>query len=97
MRHLGVKNLTIAGVIGVLTAVLVPTAGAQDVSKGSIAGVVRDATSAVVADADVTLSSPYGERKTKTNGVGEYVFPNLNPGSDYVVTVQKQEIGRAHV
>ena len=89
MRHLGVKNLTIAGVIAVLIAVLVPVAGAQDVSKGSIAGVVRDATSAVVGDAEVTLSSPFGEKKTKTNGVGEYVFLNLNPGSDYAVTVQK--------
>jgi hypothetical protein len=90
MRHLGVKNLTIAGVIAVLIAVLVPVAGAQDVSKGSIAGVVRDATSAVVADAGVTLSSPFGEKKTKTNGLGEYVFLSLNPGSDYAVTVQKQ-------
>jgi hypothetical protein len=90
MQHLRVKNLTIAGVIGVLIAVLVPVAGAQDVSKGSIVGVVRDATSAVVADAEVTLSSPFGEKKTKTNGVGEYVFLSLNPGSDYAVTVQKQ-------
>jgi Carboxypeptidase regulatory-like domain/TonB-dependent Receptor Plug Domain len=90
MRHLGVKDLAIAGVIGVLIAVFVSIAGAQDVSKGSIAGVVRDATSAVVADAEVTLSSPFGERKIKTNGVGEYVFLNLTPGSDYSVTVQKQ-------
>ena len=90
MRRLRVRDLTVAGGIGVLIAVLVPLAGAQDISKGSIAGVVRDATSAVVADAEVTLSSPYGEKKTKTNGVGEYVFLSLNPGSDYAVTVQKQ-------
>jgi Carboxypeptidase regulatory-like domain/TonB-dependent Receptor Plug Domain len=90
MRHLRVRELIVAGGIGVLIAVLVPLAGAQDISKGSIIGVVRDATSAVVADADVTLSSAFGEKKTKTNGVGEYVFLNLTPGSDYSVTVQKQ-------
>jgi hypothetical protein len=92
-----VKNLTIAGAIGVLIAVLVPIAGAQDVSKGSIAGVVRDATSAVVADAEVTLSSPFGEKKTKTNGVGEYVFLSLNPGMDYAVTVEKQGFSQAKI
>jgi Carboxypeptidase regulatory-like domain/TonB dependent receptor/TonB-dependent Receptor Plug Domain len=89
MRH-RVRELIVAGGIGVLIAVLVPLAGAQDISKGSIVGVVRDATSAVVADAEVTLSSAFGEKKTKTNGLGEYVFLNLNPGPDYAVTVQKQ-------
>ena len=46
-----------------LIALLASVAAAQDVSKGSIAGVVRDATGAVVADANITLSSPFGEKK----------------------------------
>jgi len=72
-----------------LAALLVPIAVAQDVSKGSIAGIVRDATGAVVTDATVTLSSPTGERKTKTNSLGEYAFANLNPGPDYSVSAEK--------
>ena len=78
-------------------ALLANVAAAQDVSKGSIAGVVRDATGAVVADANITLSSPSGEKKTKTNGVGEYVFANLQVGSDYLLTVEKQGFSSAKV
>src|SRR5215469_13096161 len=78
-----------------LIALLASVAAAQDVSKGSIAGVVRDATGAVVADANVTLSSPFGEKRTKTNGVGEYVFSNLQVGPDYAVTVEKQGFAAA--
>jgi hypothetical protein len=80
-----------------LAALLASVAAAQDISKGSIAGVVRDATGAVVADANVTLSSPFGEKKTKTNGVGEFVFSNLQVGPDYLVTVEKQGFSAAKV
>jgi hypothetical protein len=80
-----------------LAALLASVATAQDISKGSIAGVVRDATGAVVADANVTLTSPYGERKTKTNGVGEFVFGNLQVSSDYLITVEKQGFSAAKV
>ena len=59
----------------------------QDITKGSIAGVVRDPTGAVVPNATVKLTSPYGDRSTKTNSVGEYNFQNLVVGSGYVITV----------
>jgi hypothetical protein len=80
-----------------LVALLASVATAQDISKGSIAGTVRDATGAVVADANVTLTSPFGEKKSKTNGVGEYVFGNLQVGPDYLVTVEKQGFASAKV
>lgn len=79
----------------VLVALLATMAAGQDISKGSIGGVVRDATGAVVADANVTLSSPTGEKKAKTNGVGEFAFANLQVGPDYVVTVEKQGFSQA--
>jgi hypothetical protein len=84
-------------ILAVSAALIVPTAGAQDVSKGSIAGVVRDATGAVVTDATVTLSSPVGEKKAKTNSLGEYQFTNLSPGPDYSISVEKTGFSTAKV
>jgi len=81
----------------VLVALLASVAAGQDISKGSIAGVVRDASGAVVADANVTLSSSTGEKRTKTNGVGEFTFSNLQVGPDYVVSVEKQGFSTARL
>jgi hypothetical protein len=60
---------------------------AQDITKGSITGVVRDASGAVVQGAEVTLSSPNGDRKAVTDSVGSYSFSNLSAGSGYDLTV----------
>jgi len=84
------KYLRSVGLFIAILSLLLPVAVAQDISKGSIAGVVRDSSGAVIPDAAVTLSSPYGEKKTKTNAIGEYVFTNLQPGPDYLVAVDKQ-------
>jgi len=62
---------------------------AQDITKGSIAGIIRDASGAVLANAKVRLDSPYGERTATTNGVGEYVFSNVVVGSGYTITVEQ--------
>ena len=62
---------------------------AQDITKGSIAGVVRDPSSAVVVDATVKLTSPFGDHQTKTNSLGEYLFSNLTPGAGYSVSVEQ--------
>ncbi len=59
---------------------LVPTALAQNVSRGSIGGVVEDATGAVVAGAKVTASSQYGSREATTEGDGSFLIQNLEPG-----------------
>src|SRR5712692_590953 len=68
---------------------------AQDITKGSIAGVVRDASGAVVVNARVTLISPFGERTTTTNAAGEYTFPNLVVGSGYAVSVSQSGFSTA--
>jgi hypothetical protein len=62
---------------------------AQDITKGSIAGVVRDPSGAVVPGAPVKLSSPYGDRTTTTNSAGAYSFPSLVVGTGYSVTVSQ--------
>src|ERR1700733_1563501 len=60
---------------------------AQDITKGSITGVVRDATGAVVPGAPVKPSSPYGDRATTTNSAGVYTFSGLVAGSGYSINV----------
>jgi hypothetical protein len=70
---------------------------AQDITKGSIAGIVRDATGAVIPGATVKLSSPNGDHTTTTNATGEYLFPNLPVGSGYIVTVDQQGFSTAKI
>jgi hypothetical protein len=62
---------------------------AQDITKGSISGVVRDASGAVVPAATVKLTSPYGDRTTTTNAVGVYTFQNLVVGPGYGLSVTR--------
>ena len=70
---------------------------AQDITKGSIAGVVRDATGAVIPGATVKLSSANGDHTTTTNATGEYLFPNLPVGPGYVVSVDQQGFSTAKI
>src|SRR3984885_640095 len=62
---------------------------AQDITKGAITGVVRDASGAVVPGATVKLSSPYGDRSTTTNSAGVYSFTSLVVGPGYSVSVSQ--------
>src|SRR5580698_10538939 len=62
---------------------------AQDSTKGSIAGIVRDASGSVVPGASVKLASPYGDHVTTTNAAVEYSFLNIVIGPGYSVTVEK--------
>jgi len=57
---------------------------------GTIAGVVKDATGAVVAGAKivVTETSTNTERSTMSSNLGEYRVPNLRPGT-YQIVVSK--------
>ena len=57
---------------------------------GTIAGVARDSTGAVVANASVTIknTATNSTRTTVTNNLGEYHVPQLTPGA-YLVTVSK--------
>ncbi len=62
---------------------------AQDITKGAISGVVRDASGAVVPGATVKLTSPYGDHTTTTNAGGNYSFQSLPIGPGYSVTVNQ--------
>src|SRR5438067_12099226 len=61
---------------------------AQDITRGSINGVVRDPSGGVIAGARVSLAGPLGARSATTAGGGEYSFPNLVPAPGYTVTVE---------
>ena len=60
------------------------------VEAGSIAGVVKDSTGAVVSDATVTATNPAtnAQRKSTTGSLGQYNFANLTPGN-YQVAISK--------
>ncbi len=58
-----------------------------DLSKGSLAVEVADASGALVPNATVTLSGPAGENKLTSNERGQALFYSLAPG-EYKVRVQ---------
>src|SRR5271154_6804802 len=59
--------------------------------RGTITGVVLDASGAVVPAATVTVTNPETNvtLHATTNGAGEYTVPSLQPGR-YTVRVEKQ-------
>ncbi len=85
--------ITAAAVICLMAGSL----AAQDITKGSIAGVVRDPTGAVVPNATVKLESPNGNRETKTGSAGDYMFSSLVPGPGYVVSVNQPGFSAARL
>src|SRR5690348_11671060 len=70
---------------------------AQDITKGSISGVVKDASGAIVAGAAVHLGSPNGDRDTTTDAIGVYTFDNLIPGDKYDLSVKQAGFSEAKV
>jgi hypothetical protein len=52
----------------------------QDMTKGSIGGMVVDSSGAVIPKAQVTLSGEIEKRSATTNDEGRFEFPNLIPG-----------------
>jgi hypothetical protein len=79
--------------LGLLASAL----NAQDITKGAIAGIVRDPSGAVISGAVVNLSSPYGDRTTKTGANGEYSFLNLVIGGGYHLSVEQPGFSKAEV
>src|SRR5438132_2983278 len=73
----------------VCVLILLPTiAGAQAVTTGSIAGLVRDASGAVLPGVTVEAASPVLIEKVRTavtDGEGRYNLVDLRPGT-YTVT-----------
>ena len=86
-------------VLGLLFILLsaMPPVNAQDITKGSITGVVTDQSGAVVPNATVLLNSPFGPRTTTSGPEGQYTFPNLIVGSNYQIAVEKAGFQMAKV
>jgi len=76
------------GVVAILLLTSVFVFGQAEL--GTIAGVVKDSTGAVVADAKVTATqtATNAQRSATTSNLGEYHLQNLTPGT-YSVVVSK--------
>src|ERR1700733_10758910 len=63
--------------------------GAQLAGKGAITGTVQDKTGAVIGNATVTATNNANgvSTVTKSNGAGDYNFPDLDPGIYTVTTI----------
>jgi hypothetical protein len=80
----GIMNRkAIAKILLIVSAVFCSSTIWAQVTTGTISGTVTDKGGAVVSGATVTIKElATGEQRTATtNGVGEYSFPALNPGS----------------
>ncbi len=73
IRHVG------AAVLALGVALAAP-ARAQEITTGSLAGVVHDEQGAVVPGASVTLVSEHGTRTLVTDAQGRFFAPFLKPG-----------------
>jgi hypothetical protein len=85
-----VNNLRIVcGILGTIIIWLASAPLLAQVTSGTLSGRVQDATGAVIKDASVTISNPTNglTRKVTTSDTGEFVAPNLLPGT-YNIAVE---------
>src|SRR5579871_392769 len=75
---------------GIAILLIAGLCAAQTATTGAVSGVVSDASGAVIPSAQVTLTSANTSAvlTANTNGAGQYVFPNLSPGT-YKLSVKK--------
>jgi hypothetical protein len=80
-----------AVVVAVLATILVPSLGMAQMTRGSIAGTVRDTSGAVVPGATVTVTNvaTNAAQTVVTDAEGFYRVPALEPGR-YTVTTELQ-------
>src|ERR1700675_4906779 len=79
---------TSAGFVVLTALLLIPRVGWAQSATGSIAGIVRDATGAVLPGVTVEAASPALIEKVRSvvsDGEGQYKIVDLRPGS-YTVT-----------
>ncbi len=76
------KVMAARAAVAILAAILVPSVGFAQMTRGSIAGVVRDASGAVVPGATVTVTNvaTNAALTAVTDGEGFYRVPALEPG-----------------
>jgi len=91
-----VSSQNITRLIGIIFFLFVCFSVEAQVESGKIVGTVKDASGAVVADAAVRVTEIQTnlERKTKTDGSGEYVVTELTAG-EYTVAVERQGFKKA--
>ncbi len=80
-----------ARVIGIIFLLCAACTVEAQVESGKIVGTVRDASGAILPAATVTVTETQtnAERKTTSNGQGEYVVTELKPGT-YTVKAERQ-------
>ena len=83
LKFLGVRLAT-----ALICVALVPAAGFAQMTRGSIAGTIRDASGAVVPGASVTVTNvaTNATQTIQTDAEGFYRAPALEPGTYTVVT-----------
>jgi len=76
--------------IAVLVLLSAATAWAQTSNSALVLGIVTDPAGAVVPDATVSLTNTATNeiKTTTTNSAGQYVFPNVSPGT-YTLKISK--------
>src|SRR6266404_156468 len=79
---------TVVSVLGLVLFFAVGPANAQLGNSGSIDGIVKDPSGAVIAGANVEISFPVTgyQRQTRTGSDGSFHFPNV-PFNPYHLTV----------
>ena len=89
-------NSKFAGIVersmlAVVCLLLLATLSVGQITSGTISGSVKDPSGAIVAGATVTAteSNKGVSRTVTTNDSGDFVFPNMPPGS-YTVTVESK-------
>ncbi len=100
MTKLGRFLFMVAAVAALMVGILNPALAAQIVETGTITGVVRDNSGAVIPNAQVTIRNAATglSNKALTDSQGIFVSPPLNPG-DYNVEFEASGFGlvREHV
>src|SRR3954447_7329885 len=83
----GPGNMFRISSLALIIALLAIPAAAQT-SSSSLSGAVADSSNRVIPGANITLIDDASgeEKQTTTNGLGEFVFTALNPGT-YTVRV----------
>src|SRR6185503_12274720 len=82
-----------------LSLALIAGAAQAQVTTGTVKGVVTDPNGAVVPGGKVTITrkSTSEARVTTSSDTGNFQFDNLQPGGDYVITVEASNFKKAEV
>src|SRR5215469_13370502 len=88
-------QLSVAMLLGIILAAFSATAGGQAVNA-TLVGTVTDSSGAAISDAKVTITETNTgiSHASQTNESGNYVFPDLPPGT-YTVTAELSGFKRA--